>query len=101
MLSTTLYAKFPSKPPIQPFKKPAPDIVGVDGARAEVTGYVDVPLQLAGVGGAPLARCHGPVVPDHRGHRYSASAFGDNVSWRLSSVSIERSSLRSVSRAAN
>ena len=48
MLSIALYAKLPSKPPIQPFKNPAPDIVGVGGASAEVKGYVDVPLQLAG-----------------------------------------------------
>ena len=49
MLSTALYAKLSSKTSIQPFKKHAPDIVGVGGTSAEVKGYVDVPLQLAGV----------------------------------------------------
>ena len=47
MLNTALYAKLPSKPPTQPFKKPATDIVGVGGASAEVKGYVNVPLQLS------------------------------------------------------
>ena len=48
MLSTALYAKLPSKPPTQPFKNPVQNIVNVNGVSAEVKGYVDVPLQLAG-----------------------------------------------------
>ena len=39
----------PTRPQIQSFKKPSPDIVGVGGASAEVKGYIDVPLQIAGV----------------------------------------------------
>ena len=49
MLSTALYAKLPSKPPIQPFKNPAPDIVGVCVSSAKVKEYGNVPLQLTGV----------------------------------------------------
>ena len=49
MLSSTLYARLPSKPAIHLFKNSAPEIVGVGGASAEVRGYVDVPLQIAGV----------------------------------------------------
>ena len=49
MLSTALYAKLSSKPPIQPFKKPSTDIVDVGGASAKIKKYVDVLLQLAGV----------------------------------------------------
>ena len=49
MLSESLYSQLPTCPPIQFFKKPAPDIVGVGGARAEVKGYIDVPHQIAGV----------------------------------------------------
>ena len=49
MLSSTLYARLPSKPAIHLFKNSAPDIVGVGGASAKVRGYVDVPLQIVGV----------------------------------------------------
>ena len=44
MLNTALYAKLPGKFRIQFFRNSTPDIVRVCGARAEVKGYIDVPL---------------------------------------------------------
>ena len=49
IMSESLYSQLPTRPPIQSFKKPASDIVGVGSASAEVKGYIDVPLQIAGV----------------------------------------------------
>ena len=49
MVSESLYSQLPTRPPIQSFKKPAFDIVGVGGASAEVKGYIDVPFQIADV----------------------------------------------------
>ena len=49
LLNAALYPKLLSQPFILPFKNPAPNIVGVGGASDEVKGYVDVPVQLAGV----------------------------------------------------
>ena len=49
MVSESLNLQLPSRFPIQCFKKPAPNIVGVCGASAEVKGYIEVPLQIAGV----------------------------------------------------
>ena len=49
MLSSTLYARLPSKPTIYSFKYSAPNIVGVGGASATVRCYIDVFLQIAGV----------------------------------------------------
>ena len=49
MVSSALYDRLPSRPSINSFKNSAPDIVGVDGASAEVRGYIDVPLQIAGI----------------------------------------------------
>ena len=39
----------PSRPSINSFKNSAPDIVGVGGASIDVRGYIDVPLQIAGI----------------------------------------------------
>ena len=44
MVSESLYLQLPTRPPIQCFNKPAPDIVSAGGASAEVKGYIDVPL---------------------------------------------------------
>ena len=46
MLRIALYAKLSSKPPTQPFKKPATYSVGVGGASAKVKRYVHVTVQL-------------------------------------------------------
>ena len=49
MVSSALYDRLPSRPSINSFKNSAPDIIGVGGASAEVRGYIDVPLQIAGI----------------------------------------------------
>ena len=49
MLSASLCEKLPSQPPVLLFGNSAPDIVGDGGASAEIKGYIDMPLQLAGV----------------------------------------------------
>ena len=49
MVSSALHDRLPSRPSINSFKKSAPDIVGVGGASAEVRGYIDVALQIAGI----------------------------------------------------
>ena len=49
MLSSVLYEQLPSRPTINRFSSAASEIFGVGGASAEVRGYVDVPLQIAGV----------------------------------------------------
>ena len=49
ILSSALYDRLPSRPSINSFKNSAPDIVGVGGASAEVRGYIDVPLHIAGI----------------------------------------------------
>ena len=54
MVNELLYSKLLTRTPIQSFMKPAPDIVGVGGASAEVKKYIDVPLQIAGVEVAQL-----------------------------------------------
>ena len=46
MVSESLYSQLPTRPPIQSFKKPGPDIVYVGGGSAV---YIDVPLQIFGV----------------------------------------------------
>ena len=48
-MSKLLYSQLPTRPPIQSVKKTTHDIVGVIGASAEVKGYIDEPLQIAGV----------------------------------------------------
>ena len=53
MLSAAMYTRLPDTPAIQPFLRAAPEVVGVGGARAEIRGYVDVPVEVAGV-----AVCH-------------------------------------------
>ena len=49
MLSAAMYTRLPDAPAIQPFFRAAPEVVGVGGARAEIRGYVDVPVEVAGV----------------------------------------------------
>ena len=49
MLSTATYCRLPSTPAIQPFTGAAPVVVGVGGARAEIRGYVDAPVELDGI----------------------------------------------------
>ena len=48
MVSFALYARLPTRPAINSFKKSAPDIVEVSGASVEVVVYVEVPLHIAG-----------------------------------------------------
>ena len=43
-----MYSRLPSAPAIQPFSKFAPDVIGVGGASAEIRGYVDALVELAG-----------------------------------------------------
>ena len=49
MLSAAKYARLPDAPAIQPFLRVAPEVVGVEGASAMIRGYVDVPVEIAGV----------------------------------------------------
>ena len=49
MLSAAMYARLPDAPAIQPFSRAAFEVVGVKGASAEIRGYVDVPVKVAGV----------------------------------------------------
>ena len=49
MLSTAMYGRLPKAPVIQPFTRAAPDVVGVGGASAEICGYIDTPVEIAGV----------------------------------------------------
>ena len=49
MLSSTLYARLRDAPVIQPFTRAEPDIVGAKSASAEIRGYVDAPVEVAGV----------------------------------------------------
>ena len=48
MLSNAMYSRLPNPPAVQPFMHAAPDVVGVGGASAEIRGYVDPPVELAG-----------------------------------------------------
>ena len=49
MLSSAIYASLRDAPVIQPFTRAAPDVVSVGGVSAEIGGYVDAPLEVAGV----------------------------------------------------
>ena len=49
MESSALYDRLPSRSSINSFKNSAPDIVGIDGASAEVRDYIDGSLQIAGI----------------------------------------------------
>ena len=49
IMSSALYDRLTSRPSINSFKNSAPDIVGVGGASVEARGYIDVPLQIAGI----------------------------------------------------
>ena len=44
-----MYARLRDASLIQPFTRAAPDVVGVGGARAEIRGYIDAPVNIAGV----------------------------------------------------
>ena len=49
MLNDAMYTRLPDAPAIQPFLRAVPEVVGVGGAPAEIRGYVDVPVEVAGV----------------------------------------------------
>ncbi len=49
MLTSAMYSRLPHAPAIQPFTRAAPDVIGVGGASAEIRGYVDAPVEIAGV----------------------------------------------------
>ena len=49
MLSSALYARLRDAPTIQPLTRAAPDVIGVGGASVEIRGYVDAPIEIAGV----------------------------------------------------
>ena len=49
MLSAAMYTRLPDAPAIQPFLRAVPEVVGVGGERAVIRGYVDVPVEVAGV----------------------------------------------------
>ena len=49
MVSSALHNRLPSRPSINSFKIWAPNIVEVGGVSAEVRGYIDGPLQIAGI----------------------------------------------------
>ena len=48
MLSHAMYSRLPNLLAVQPFMRAASDVVGVGGASAEIRGYVDAPVELAG-----------------------------------------------------
>ena len=79
MLSSAIYARLPSAPAIQFFTRAAPDIIGLGGASAKIRGYVDAPVEVAGVAvhhlvlvveglafpliiGTDILRAHGAVL---------------------------------------
>ena len=49
MLSRAMYARLRDAFVIQPFTRSAPNVVGVGGATAEIRGYVDAHVKVAGV----------------------------------------------------
>ena len=49
MLSSALYARLRDAPTIKPLTRAAPDVIGVGGASVEIRGYVDAPIEIAGV----------------------------------------------------
>ena len=49
MLSNALYARLRDAFAIQPFTRAANDVVGVGNVSAEIGGYVDAPVEVAGV----------------------------------------------------
>ena len=49
MVSSSLHDSLPSRSVINLFKNNVSYIVGVGGASAEVKGYIDVSLQIAGI----------------------------------------------------
>ena len=57
MLSTAMYGRIPNAPEIQHFNGSAPDIIGVGGAIAEISGDVDAPIEIDGT-----AVCHPLLV---------------------------------------
>ena len=74
-----MYSRLPHAPAIQPFTCAAPDVIGVGSASAEIRGYVDAPIEIAGVAvhhlllvveglafslliGTDIMRAHGAVL---------------------------------------
>lgn len=49
MLSSAIYSRLPSAPAIMPFTRAAFEDVGFCGASAIIRGYVDTPVEIAGV----------------------------------------------------
>ena len=49
MVSSALHDRLRSRFAINSFKNSSPNIVGVAGESAEVGGYIDIPLQIAGI----------------------------------------------------
>ena len=49
VLSSVMYARLLDAPVFQPFTRAAPDVIGVEGASAEIRGYVDAPVEIAGI----------------------------------------------------
>ena len=47
MFSTAMYSCLASAPAVQPYLGAAPDVIGVDGASAEIRGYVDAAVKFA------------------------------------------------------
>ena len=49
MLSAAMYTRLPDAPAIQRFLRAFPEVIGVGGARDVIRGYVDLPVEIAGV----------------------------------------------------
>ena len=49
MLSNAIYAQLLDAPVIQSFSRSAPEVLAVGSASAAIRGYVDVPVEVAGV----------------------------------------------------
>ena len=49
MLSSAMYGRLLNPPAIQPFTCAAYDVVGVENADADISGYVDEPVDIVGV----------------------------------------------------
>ena len=49
IISAAMRERLPKPPPIQSFIGAAPDVVGVEGASAQIRGYINAPLELDGI----------------------------------------------------
>ena len=49
MVSSATLAALPSRPSVEPFVRPPPNIVGIGGASVRALGYVDVSIDISGV----------------------------------------------------